>query len=75
MEEDRWLQRLKKFEKAFRQLEYAVKLYKERELTDLEKQGISDVKGLRDAFRLAFKYGIIQEEEVWMEIRFWLPIL
>ncbi len=92
MEKNRWLQRLNKFEKAFKQLEKAVDLYKERELTDLEKQGliqafehtfelswnllrdyliyqgISDVKGSRDAFRLAFKYGIIEKGEVWMEM-------
>lgn len=36
----RWLQRLSNFNKAFNQLDAAVKLCKTRELSDLEKQGL-----------------------------------
>ena len=41
MEKDiRWQQRFSNFNKAFAQLEKAVKLSKERQLSDLEQQGI-----------------------------------
>lgn len=41
MEKDiRWHQRLSNYSKAFKQLESAVKLSKERELSDLEEQGL-----------------------------------
>ena len=36
----RWIQRLSNFSRALLQLENAVNLAKERELTDLEKQGL-----------------------------------
>jgi len=36
----RWLQRFSNFRKAFNQLDSAVKLSQERELSDLEKQGL-----------------------------------
>ena len=36
----RWLQRFQNFKKAFNQLKYAVNLFKEKELSLLEKQGV-----------------------------------
>ena len=36
----RWIQRFSNFNKAFAKLEQAVKLAKERELSDLEEQGL-----------------------------------
>ena len=36
----RWLQRFKNFKKAFMQLELGVELAKEKELSDLEKEGL-----------------------------------
>jgi nucleotidyltransferase substrate binding protein (TIGR01987 family) len=36
----RWLQRLSNYKKAFRQLSRAVELSKERDLTELEQQGV-----------------------------------
>ena len=38
-------------------------------LTDLfEDQGESNILGSRDAFRLAFKRGLIEDGEAWMEM-------
>ena len=31
-------------------------------------QGITEIRGSRDAFRLAFKYGIVEDGELWMEM-------
>lgn len=39
-EDIRWLQRLRNFEKAYRQLDEAVALSQTRELSELEKQGV-----------------------------------
>ncbi len=40
MSDIRWIQRFSNFQKALKQLENGVYLYKTRPLTDLEKQGI-----------------------------------
>ncbi len=92
MQDIRWIQRLENFKKAFQQLEEAVILYKNRGLSELEKQGmiqsfeynfelswnlirdyflyqgITEIRGSRDAFKTAFKYGFIEDGEVWMEM-------
>lgn len=31
-------------------------------------QGITEIRGSRDAFKRAFQYGFIEEGEVWMEM-------
>ena len=88
----RWLERFEKFKKALGQLKSAKELYEQRELMELEKQGliqafeytfelswnlirdyfiyqgITEIRGSRDAFRLAFKYGIVEDGELWMEM-------
>lgn len=88
----RWKQRYENFTKAFIQLKEAVNLYRSRELTDLEKQGVvqsfeytfelswnlvrdyliykglNDIIGARDAIKLGFKYGILKNGEIWIEI-------
>lgn len=88
----RWKQRLESYKKAFKQFENGVILYKSKELSDLEKQGIIqsfeycfelgwnlmkdylnyqgiyDIRGSRDAIRLAFKYDIVDDADVWIEM-------
>lgn len=87
----RWHQRANSFKKAFSRLREAVELAKQRELSDLEAQGliqgfvythelawntlkdflqVHDFKlyGSRDTTRAAFKEGIIENGEVWMEM-------
>lgn len=88
----RWIQRFENYSKALKQLEKAVNLYRERELSDLEKQGfiqafeftfelawnllrdyltfqgIQDIYGSRDAIKTAFKYNLIENGEVWMQM-------
>lgn len=88
----RWKQRFNNFLKAFRRLEAAVELAQERELTDLEQQGliqsfefthelawnvlkdylelkgITGLIGSRDTTREAFKRGLIEKGEEWMEM-------
>lgn len=88
----RWQQRLTNFSKALRQLEQAVNLSEERQLSDLEEQGLiqafefthelawnvlkdyfayqgnPDISGSRDASREAFRKGLIQDGEGWMEM-------
>ncbi|WP_373520681.1 nucleotidyltransferase substrate binding protein [Aquiflexum sp.] len=92
MENTRWEQRFENYLKALIQLENAVKLSEERELTDLEKQGLiqafefthelawnvikdyfffqgnSEIIGSRDATREAFKVGLVQDGDGWMEM-------
>ncbi|WP_194972980.1 nucleotidyltransferase substrate binding protein [Aquiflexum lacus] len=92
MENTRWEQRFENYLKALIQSENAVKLAEERELTDLEKQGLiqafefthelawnvikdyfffqgnSEIIGSRDASREAFKVGLVQDGEGWMEM-------
>lgn len=88
----RWIQRLENYSKALKQLEKNVNLYRERELSDLEKQGfirafeytfelawnllrdyltfqgIQDIYGSRDAIKTAFKFNLIENGEVWMQM-------
>ncbi len=88
----RWRQRFNSFLKAFSQLEGAVILSNERNLTTLEEQGMiqafecthelawkmtkdfleekgnSELFGSKDTTRLAFKLGIIENGEVWMDM-------
>jgi len=88
----RWIQRYSNFKKAFSNLNEAVELSNERELTKLEKQGLIqffeytyelawntirdfyrskgevDIQGSRDAFRLAFERGLIEDGQVFMNM-------
>lgn len=88
----RWVYRLDSYQKALEQLRSAVELYKSRELTDLEKQGLihafeyvfelawnlmrdyllyqghTDIKGSRDAIKTAFKFGLIEEGDLWLDM-------
>jgi len=88
----RWIQRFSNFKKAFTQLSNAVELSEERDLTDLEKQGViqafeythelawntlkdfledrgaQNIYGSKDASREAFKAGLLDDGEVWMEM-------
>ncbi|MCL6535467.1 MAG: nucleotidyltransferase substrate binding protein [Armatimonadetes bacterium] len=90
--ERRWVRRFNNFVKAFAQLEEAVKLSRQRELSKLEQQGliqafeythelawktmkdfleergVQNIYGSRDATREAFKAGLIDNGEVWMEM-------
>ncbi len=86
----RWIQRFNNFSKAFAQLNKAVELSKQRQLSELEEQGLiqtfeftyelawntlkdyleaqgeTEIYGSRDAFRLAFQRGLIEDGETWM---------
>ncbi|MEJ5172829.1 MAG: nucleotidyltransferase substrate binding protein [Hydrogenothermaceae bacterium] len=88
----RWIQRFKNFDKALNQLLNGVSLYNERELTEIEKQGliqafeytfelawnlirdyliyqgITDIRGSRDSFKLGFKYSLINNPDIWFEM-------
>lgn len=88
----RWKQRLSNYRKAFGRLDEAVLLSRQRDLNDLERQGLiqafefthelawnlmkdwfdyqgdSQITGSRDATREAFRMGLIQGGEVWMEM-------
>lgn len=88
----RWQQRFQTYKKAFKQFENGVELYKTRQLSDLEKQGIVqsfeycfelgwnllkdylnyqgiyDIRGSRDAVRLAYRYSIIDDADIWMDM-------
>ena len=90
--ERRWVRRFNNFVKAFAQLEEAVKLSRQRELSKLEQQGLiqafeythelawktmkdfleergaQNIYGSKDATREAFKAGLIDNGEVWMEM-------
>lgn len=87
----RWQQRLANYNKAYSQLRKAVDSSCERQLSDLEKQGliqsfeftwelawnvmrdyliyqgITPVRGAREAIREAYNKGLIDEGEEWME--------
>ena len=87
----RWLQRFENFKKALNNLSEAVKLTSERELSNLEEQGLIkafelvhelswltikdyyqnqgdiSIQGSRDAFRLAFKRGLIENGDIFMK--------
>lgn len=88
----RWIQRFKNYKRALDQLGRAVQLMHERELSELEKQGViqafefthelswktmkdflehrgnSEIYGSKDSVRLAFKLGIIESGDVWMQM-------
>src|SRR6266540_4161557 len=88
----RWIQRFNNYEKAFAKLSEAVELAAERDLTELEKQGliqafvythelawntlkdflesrgVQNMYGSRDATREAFKTGLIENGEAWMDM-------
>lgn len=88
----RWIQRFDNFKRSLKQLEQAFDLMDERDLSDLEKQGViqafeynyelawnvlkdfyqyqgmTNIQGSRDAFRLAFEKGLISEGEIWMDM-------
>jgi len=88
----RWRQRLHSFRKAFRRLSDAATLAEERELTDLEQQGLiqafefthelswnvlkdylaekgfANLIGSKDATRTAFRNGLIEGGEAWMDM-------
>ena len=88
----RWVQRANSFERAFARLKTAVKLAEQRELSDLEAQGLIqrfeythelawktlknfleaqgtlNLYGSRDTTREAFRNGLIENGEVWMDM-------
>ena len=90
--EIRWIQRANSFERAFARLKAAVKLAEQRELSDLEaqgliqgfeythelawktlknfleSQGVLNLYGSRDTTRAAFRNGLIENGEVWMDM-------
>jgi len=89
-EDIRWKQRFSNYLKALQTLKDAVKLAEERELSNLEAQGLiqgfefthhlawnvlkdyleyqglMNLIGSKDACRMAFKNGLIENGEVWM---------
>lgn len=91
-QEIRWIQRANSFEKALGRLRAAVKLSEQRELSDLEAQGLIqgfeythelawktlknfleaqgtlNLYGSRDTTRAAFRNGLIENGEVWMDM-------
>jgi len=88
----RWIQRFNNYSKALAKLKSAVELAKERELSELEKQGLiqafeynhelawktvkdflnekgnKEIYGSKDAIREAFKYGLLKNGEIWMDM-------
>jgi nucleotidyltransferase substrate binding protein (TIGR01987 family) len=88
----RWAQRFNHFVQALAQLKGAVELAQQRQLSQLEEQGLiqafeytyelawnamkdyfeaqgeTDIHGSRDAFRLAFKRGLIENGGIWMDM-------
>ena len=90
--EVRWVQRANSFERALGRLRAAVKLAEQRELSDLEAQGLIqgfeythelawktlknfleaqgtlNLYGSRDTTREAFRNGLIENGEVWMDM-------
>ena len=91
-QEVRWIQRSNSFEKAFSRLKAAVELAEQRELSDLESQGLiqgfeythelawktlknfleaqgmQNLYGSRDTTREAFRNGLVENGEVWMDM-------
>ena len=91
-QEIRWIQRANSFERAFARLKAAVKLAEQRELSDLEAQGLiqgfeythelawktlknfleaqgtMNLYGSRDTTREAFRNGLIENGEAWMDM-------
>lgn len=88
----RWIQRFDNYSKALSQLSNAIKLAGERDLSNLEEQGLiqafefthelawktlkdflhdrgnKEIYGSKDAVREAFKYGLVNEGEIWMDM-------
>jgi len=88
----RWLQRFEHYQKALRQLSQAVAIRQQRQLSELEKQGmikafefthelawnvikdffehqgLTGLMGSRDAIREAFRRGLIDDGDGWMEM-------
>lgn len=89
----RWIQRFDNFQRSMKQLDNAMALLEERDLSELEVQGTIqafeynyelawnvikdfyqyqdgsiDIQGSRDAFRTAFKRGLVCEGQVWMDM-------
>lgn len=88
----RWVQRFDNFKRSLKQLEMAFAWMEERELNELEQQGViqafeynyelawntikdfyqyqgvADIQGSRDAFRMAANRGLIDNGEVWMDM-------
>jgi nucleotidyltransferase substrate binding protein (TIGR01987 family) len=91
-EDIRWHQRLSNYSKALVQLNKAINIADERELSELEQQGLiqsfefthelawnvmkdyffyqgnSEIRGSRDATREAFKFNLISNGEIWMDM-------
>ena len=89
---ERWIQRASSFERVFSRLKAAITLADERELSDLESQGLiqgfeythelawktlkdffgaqgtQNLYGSRDTTRAAFRTGLIENGEVWMDM-------
>jgi nucleotidyltransferase substrate binding protein (TIGR01987 family) len=92
MKHKRWIQRFSSYKKALGQFGKAIELYNERELSELERQGLiqafeftqelswkvmkdyfleqgnTDITGAKDAFRVAFQVGLIEDGEHWMNM-------
>ncbi len=88
----RWIQRFNHFSRAFAQLHEAVELSRQRELTNLEQQGliqafeythelawntlkdfleergVARLYGSKDLTREAFRVGLVENGEVWMDM-------
>ncbi|MBI9034238.1 MAG: nucleotidyltransferase substrate binding protein [Bacteroidales bacterium] len=88
----RWVQRFDNYQKALNQLKKAVEISSQRDLNDLEQQGVvqafeythelawktlkdfleykgnEGIYGSRDATRVSFKLGIVENGEVWMDM-------
>jgi nucleotidyltransferase substrate binding protein (TIGR01987 family) len=88
----RWAQRFDNYTKALSQLKNAIELASERDLSELERQGLiqsfeythelawktikdfliekgnKEIYGLKDATREAFKNGLIDDGEIWMDM-------
>jgi len=88
----RWKQRFDNFNRAYKNLNDAVHLANQRNLSDLEQQGLIqsfeythelawkvlkdyleeqgfiDIIGSKNASRTAFKEGLINDGEIWMEM-------
>lgn len=88
----RWIQRFNNFQKSLIQLDKAMGLIEERDLSELEQQGViqafeynyelawnvikdfyeyqgeQNIQGSRDAFKMAFRRGLISNGDVWMKM-------